>query len=236
MIKIRRSHERGASDLGWLKSQHTFSFGNYYHPAHMGFQSLRVINDDRVAPGAGFGTHPHNNMEIISYVLSGALEHKDSMGNGSIIKPGEVQRLSAGTGITHSEFNPSKDNEVHFLQIWFVPDTDNVEPGYAQQTFAEQEKRGRFRLVASKSGRDGSITLHQDVDMSITLIDQEEKIDYAIATGRTAWVHITRGQVVMNDNELKTGDGAAIRDEGMLQFRSGIDAEVILFDMTPFGS
>jgi quercetin 2,3-dioxygenase len=234
MITLRRSNERGASDLGWLKSQHTFSFGNYYHPAHMGFQSLRVINDDRVAPGAGFGTHPHNNMEIISYVLEGALEHKDSMGNGSIIKPGEVQRLSAGTGITHSEFNHSKASEVHFLQIWFVPDMENIAPGYAQKAFSEQDKRGRFCLVASKQGRDGSISLHQDVDMSVALIDQDEEVDYAIAPGRAAWVHIARGQVAMNGHDLKTGDGAAISDESLLQFRQGQDAEIIMFVMATF--
>lgn len=231
MVTIRRSNERGASNLGWLKSQHTFSFGNYYHPDHMGFQSLRVINDDRVAPGAGFGTHPHNNMEIISYVLEGALEHKDSMGNGSIIKPGEVQRLSAGTGITHSEFNHSKDSEVHFLQIWFVPDTNNVEPGYAQKAFSEQDKRGRFCLVASKQGRNESISLQQDVDMTVALIDGNEAVDYVIPPGRKAWVHIARGEVTMNDKELQTGDGAAITDEGLLQFSQGQSAEVILFDM-----
>lgn len=236
MIAVTRSNERGASNLGWLKSRHTFSFGHYFNPNRMGFESLRVINDDRVAPGAGFGTHPHNNMEIISYVLEGALEHKDSMGNGSIIKPGEVQRLSAGTGITHSEFNHSKNSEVHFLQIWFVPDAVNTKPGYAQQAFGEQEKRGRFRLVASKQGRHDSITLHQEVDMSVALIDEGEEVDYAIATGRAAWVHIARGQVSMNGTDLKTGDGAAISDESLLQFRNARDAEVILFDMAPLNT
>ncbi|MGZ8164674.1 MAG: pirin family protein [Methylobacter sp.] len=236
MIAITRSNERGTSNLGWLKSRHTFSFGQYFNPNRMGFESLRVINDDRVAPGTGFGTHPHNNMEIISYVLEGALEHKDSMGNGSIIKPGEVQRLSAGTGISHSEFNHSKNSEVHFLQIWFVPDTVNTEPAYAQQAFDELEKRGRFRLVASKQGRDGSITLHQDVDMSVALIDKGEEIAYAIAPDRTAWVHIARGQVSMNDTDLKAGDGAAINGESLLKFRNAQDAEVILFDMAPLNT
>jgi redox-sensitive bicupin YhaK (pirin superfamily) len=236
MIAITRSNERGTSNLGWLKSRHTFSFGQYFNPNRMGFESLRVINDDRVAPGTGFGTHPHNNMEIISYVLEGALEHKDSMGNGSIIKPGEVQRLSAGTGITHSEFNHSKNSEVHFLQIWFVPDTVNTEPAYAQQAFDELEKRGRFRLVASKQGRDGSITLYQDVDMSVALIDEGEEIAYAIAPDRTVWVHIARGQVAMNDTDLKAGDGAAINGESLLKFRNAQDAEVILFDMAPLNT
>ena len=197
----------------------------------MGFQSLRVINDDRVAPGAGFGTHPHNNMEIISYVLEGALEHKNSMRNGSVIQPGAVPRLSAGTGITHSEFNHSKVSEVHFLQIWFVPDSKDVEPSYAQQAFSEQDKRGRFCLVASKQGRDGSISLHQDMDMSVALINQDEEVDYAIMPGRAAWVHIARGQVAMNDNELKTGDGAEISDENLLQFKQGQNAEVIVLDV-----
>ncbi|MGZ8223744.1 MAG: pirin family protein [Methylobacter sp.] len=236
MIAITRSNERGTSNLGWLKSRHTFSFGQYFNPNRMGFESLRVINDDRVAPGTGFGTHPHNNMEIISYVLEGALEHRDSMGNGSIIKPGEVQRLSAGTGISHSEFNHSKNSEVHFLQIWFVPDTVNTEPAYAQQAFDELEKRGRFRLVASKQGRGGSITLHQDVDMSVALIDKGEEIAYAIAPDRTAWVHIARGQVSMNDTDLKAGDGAAINGESLLKFRNAQDAEVILFDMAPLNT
>jgi quercetin 2,3-dioxygenase len=234
MIAIRKANERGVTTLDWLDSRHTFSFGNYYHPNHMGFQSLRVINDDRIAPNAGFGTHPHNNMEIISYVLEGVLEHKDSMGNGSIIRPGEVQRLSAGTGITHSEFNPSKDNAVQLLQIWFVPDTTNVEPGYAQQSYSEQEKRGRFQLLASKLGRDSSVSLHQDVDMSVALISESEEVDYAIAAGRAAWVQVARGQVSMNHHELKTGDDAAISDERLLQFRHGQGAEVILFDIALF--
>lgn len=234
MIAIRKANERGVTTLDWLDSRHTFSFGNYYHPNHMGFQSLQVINDDRIAPNAGFGTHPHNNMEIISYVLEDVLEHKDSMGNGSIIRPGEVQRLSAGTGITHSEFNPSKDNAVQLLQIWFMPDTTNVEPGYAQQSYSEQDKRGRFQLLASKLGRDSSVSLHQDVDMSVALISDSEEVDYAIATGRATWVQVARGQVSINHHELKTGDGAAISDERLLQFRHGQGAEVILFDIALF--
>jgi len=167
MIKIRKAEDRGPTDLGWLKSQHTFSFGQYQDSEHMGYESLLVINEDRVLPSNGFGTHPHNNMEIISYVLEGELEHKDSMGNGSIIKPGDVQRMTAGTGITHSEHNPSENDAVHFLQIWILPDEQNVKPGYEQKHFSEKDKRGKFLLVASKEGRDGSVGLHQDVDMSV---------------------------------------------------------------------
>ena len=231
MIHIRKAEERGPSDLGWLKSMHTFSFGRYYDPRYMGFESLRVINDDRVAPGGGFSTHPHNNMEIISYVLDGALEHKDSMGNGSVIRPGEVQRLSAGTGMTHSEFNHSSDEPVHFLQIWFMPDEQGVEPSYAQQAFPEEEKRGKFRLVASKEGRHGSVSLHQDVDMSVALLNGDESANYDTTDGRALWVHVARGEVGMNGHALKAGDGAAIVNEGTVQFSHAKDAEVIVFDM-----
>lgn len=233
MMNIRKAQDRGPSNLGWLKSQHTFSFGNYYDPRHMGFESLRVINDDRVAAGAGFGTHPHSNMEIISYVLDGALAHKDSMGNGSVIRPGEVQRLSAGTGMTHSEFNHSKDNEVHFLQIWFLPDEQGVKPDYEQKAFSDAEKRGQFRLVASKTGRDGSVSLHQDMDMSVALIDGDEQVTYSTSNDRALWVHVARGEVTMNGHQLSAGDGVAIREEERLSFEKGSQAEVIIFDMKP---
>lgn len=236
MMNIRKAQDRGPSNLGWLKSQHTFSFGNYYDPRHMGFESLRVINDDRVIAGAGFGTHPHNNMEIISYVLDGALAHKDSMDNGSAIRPGEVQRLSAGTGMTHSEFNHSKDNEVHFLQIWFLPDEQGVKPDYEQKAFPEEEKRGKFRLVASKTGRDGSVSLHQDMNMSVALIDGDEQATYSTSNDRALWVHIAKGDVTMNGHQLSVGDGVAIREEEHLSFEKGSKAEVIIFDMKPLSS
>lgn len=233
MMRIRKSEDRGPSNLGWLKSKHTFSFGHYYDPEHMGFESLRVINDDRVIAGAGFGTHPHDNMEIISYVLDGALEHKDSMGNGSVIRPGEVQRLSAGTGMTHSEYNHSKTDEVHFLQIWFMPDEQGVEPGYEQKAFPDDQKRGKFRLVASKTGRDGSVSLHQDMDMSVALIDGDEQATYNTSKDRALWVHVARGDVAMNGHDLHAGDGVAIVDEESLSFEKGSKAEVIIFDMKP---
>jgi redox-sensitive bicupin YhaK (pirin superfamily) len=233
MIRIRKSEDRGSSNLGWLKSKHTFSFGHYHDLEHIGFESLRVINDDRVVAGAGFGTHPHNNMEIISYVLDGALEHKDSMGNGSIIKPGEVQRLSAGTGMTHSEYNHSKTDNVHFLQIWFLPDKHNVKPSYEQKAFSDEEKLGTFKLVASKTGRDGSISINQDVDMSVALLDGERQATYVSTTDRALWVHVARGDITMNGHHLHTGDGVAIVDEKSLSFNKGVKAEVIIFDMQP---
>jgi len=234
MMKIRQANDRGPSNLGWLNSKHTFSFGHYYDAGHMGFASLRVINDDRVAPGAGFGSHPHDNMEIISYVLDGALEHKDSMGNGSVIRPGDVQRLSAGTGMMHSEYNHSQTEEVHFLQIWFLPDKKNVEPGYEQKAFSDDEKRGKFRLVASKAGRDGSVSLNQDMDMSVALLDGDETATYLTGKDRLLWVHIARGEVTLNSQELSAGDGVALAEEELLTFERGHHAEVIVFDMKPF--
>lgn len=230
-MKIRRAEDRGPSNLGWLDSKHTFCFGHYHDPKHMGFETLRVINDDKVEAGAGFATHPHDNMEIISYVLEGALEHKDSMGNGSIIKPGEVQRLSAGTGITHSEYNHSKDQQVHFLQIWFLPEKRDIEPGYAQKAFSEAEKRGKFKLVASREGRDGSVSLNQDVDMSVALLDGSERTSYKISNDRAAWLHIARGSVSVDGQELKEGDGASISEPTELDFTDAKNAEIIIFDM-----
>ena len=233
MLSIRKADQRGPSNLGWLKSQHTFSFGHYYDPDHMGFESLRVINDDRVAPGAGFGTHPHDNMEIISYVLEGELAHKDSMGNGSTIKPGEVQRLSAGTGMSHSEYNHSTSQSVHFLQIWFLPAERNIAPSYEQKAFSDEEKRGQFRLVASREGRAGSVSLNQDVDMSVALLDGEEAIQYDLQPGRKAWLHIARGEVVVNGETVNAGDGIAVSEAQRLELSQGKGAEVILFDMAP---
>lgn len=231
MIRLRYAQDRGASDLGWLQSKHTFSFGEYHDPEQIGFESLRVINEDRVKAGQGFGTHPHADMEIISYVLSGALEHKDSLGNGSIIKPGDVQRMSAGTGVTHSEFNPSQDESVHFLQIWFLPDEKGAAPSYEQKTFSPQDKLGEFRLVASKSGRDGSVSLHQDVDMSVALLNDTKPLSYALADNRCAWIHLARGSVTVNGETLKAGDGAAVTNEPELRFQDGEDAEILVFDM-----
>ena len=230
-ITIRRSDERGHGSHGWLDSRHTFSFADYYDPDHMGFRTLRVINQDRVAAGAGFGTHPHKDMEIISYVLEGELAHKDSMGNGSIIKPGDVQRMTAGTGVLHSEANPSKKDKVHFLQIWILPDARGLKPGYEQKTFAETERRGRLRLVASRDGRDGSITVHQDVAMYAGNFDGDEQVRFVIPDGRHVWVHVARGSIELNGQKLEPGDGAALSDEGLLELARGRGAEVLVFDL-----
>lgn len=232
-ITIRKAEDRGPSDLGWLKSKHTFSFGGYQDFNHMGFETLRVINDDRVVGGAGFGTHPHDNMEIVSYVLDGALEHKDSMGTGSVIRPGDVQRMSAGNGVTHSEYNHSKTDEVHFLQIWFFPDEKNITPSYEQKNFSEADKRGKLKLVLSNDGRDNSVSMKQDVDMYAGLLNGSESFSHEIKEGRKAWVHIARGSVEMNGHKLKDGDGAAVNDNGKLSFAKGNNAEVIIFDMKP---
>ena len=232
MITIRSAQDRGAANFGWLDSRHTFSFGNYYDPNHMGFADLRVINEDKVTPGQGFGTHGHRDMEIISYVLEGALEHKDSIGTGSIIRPGDVQRMSAGTGIQHSEYNASKTEPVHFLQIWILPDQKGIAPGYEQKTFTDEEKRGRLRLVGSRDGRDGSITIHQNVDLYAAALHQGESVTYSVANGRVAWLQVARGAVQLNDQTLTVGDGAAISDETLITLQGAAnDAEVLLFDM-----
>lgn len=232
MITIRPAQARGAANFGWLDSRHTFSFGNYYDPNHMGFATLRVINEDKVTPGNGFGTHGHRDMEIISYVLEGALEHKDSLGTGSIIRPGDVQRMSAGTGIRHSEFNASKTEPVHFLQIWILPEQQGIEPGYEQKSFTAEEKRSQWRLVGSRQGREGSITIHQDVDLYTTLLQAGEVVNHSLRTGRVAWLQVARGAVKVNDRLLSAGDGAAISQEQHLTLE-GIanDADVLLFDM-----
>lgn len=231
MIGIRRSEERGTARHGWLSSRHTFSFGQYHDPRYMGFGPLRVINEDRVQPGQGFATHGHRDMEIISYVLDGALEHKDSLGNGTVIRPGDVQRMTAGTGVTHSEFNPSATEPVHFLQIWILPGEAGLEPGYEQKTFGEAEKRGVLRLVGSRQGRDGSVTIHQDTDLYVTCPEDGQEILHGLAAGRKAWVQVVRGRGEVNGRELQAGDGVALADEPMLRLRGVSGAEMLLFDM-----
>lgn len=231
MMTVRKSNERGHANYGWLDSFHTFSFNTYYDPAHMQFRDLRVINEDRVQSGRGFGTHPHENMEIVTYVLEGALEHKDSTGTGSIIRPGDVQRMSAGTGITHSEFNPSRLEPVHFLQIWILPEELDIEPGYEQKTFPEPEKRGRLLLVASRQGRDGSLTIHQNVDLYASILQTGEGLTHTLSPARHAWLQVTRGTVSLNGETLRAGDGAALSEEPKLQIRATEPSEFLLFDL-----
>ena len=231
MIKLRPSQDRGHTKLSWLESRHTFSFGEYHDRKFQGFQQLRVINEDQVQPGKGFEPHTHQDMEIISYVLEGTLAHRDSVGTSSLIRAGEVQRMSAGTGIRHSEYNPSKTLRVHFLQIWILPDRRGLEPSYEQRAFLRDEKHGRWRLVASKDGRDGAVTVHQDLELYITLLDPGEKLNYRLQTERHAWVQVTRGEVVLNGNRLVQGDGAAVSQEEILETSTMTQAEVLLFDM-----
>lgn len=233
MFEIRHAQQRGVANFDWLNSKHTFSFGHYHDPNHMGFGPLRVINEDRVQPGKGFDTHGHRDMEIISYVLEGALEHKHSMGNGSIIKPGDVQRMTAGTGVRHSEFNHSQDELVHFLQIWILPEKEGLTPGYEQKAFSEAEKRGTLRLVGSRDGRDGSVMIHQDVNLYATSLYEGDEIAYEPATGRKVWVQIARGRAEVNGMVLKAGDGVALANESHLTLRGVSNAEILLFDMTP---
>jgi len=231
MLAIRHAEDRGLANAGWLSSRHTFSFGHYYDPDFMGFGPLRVINEDQVQPGRGFDTHGHQDMEIISYVLEGALEHKDSIGTGSIIRPGEVQRMSAGTGVRHSEFNHSDSELVHFLQIWIVPERDGLEPSYEQKAFAENDKRGRLRLVGSRDGRDDSVTIHQDVDLYATLLSDNQTVTHEFAAGRKGWVQVALGTVLVNDKPLHAGDGVAIEVPCTITLTCASDAEVLLFDM-----
>lgn len=231
MITLRPADARGHADHGWLDSHHTFSFADYHDPRHMGFRALRVINDDRVAPGKGFGAHPHRDMEIVSYVLEGALEHRDSMGTGSVIRPGDVQRMSAGTGVTHSEFNASKTDAVHFLQIWIVPEKRGAAPGYEQRNFTVDEKRGRLRLVASPDGRDGSVTVHQDVALYAGVFGPGERAEHALAPGRHAWVHVAKGSATVNGKALAAGDAAALSDEPRVVVEGDDGAEVLVFDL-----
>jgi redox-sensitive bicupin YhaK (pirin superfamily) len=230
MEAIRRSHERGFADHGWLRSFHSFSFADYHDPRHMGFGPLRVINEDRVSPGSGFGTHGHRDMEIISYVLEGALAHQDSMGNGSAIVPGDVQRMSAGTGVRHSENNPEKAQPVHFLQIWIEPAVRGIAPSYEQKHFTPGEKRGRLRLIASPDGAEGSVTVHQDARVYAGLFDGAEQARHALAPGRMAYVHVARGALSVNGRRLEAGD-ALKTDAAALRLEAGEGAEVLLFDL-----
>jgi len=230
MMNIRKAEERGQADYGWLNSHHTFSFANYYDPEHMGFRALRVINDDIVGPGGGFDTHAHRDMEIISYVLSGELQHKDSMGNGRVIRPGEFQYMSAGTGVMHSEFNPSSRDPVHFLQIWIVPDKKGLKPNYAERT-GTQLPAGRLNLVASKAGRDGSIAINQDADLYLAKLGQGDEVSHKLLPQRHAWVHVAEGKVNLNGKELGAGDGAAISGEQALEFAAKAPSQVLLFDL-----
>ncbi|PZD70320.1 Quercetin 2,3-dioxygenase [Acaryochloris thomasi RCC1774] len=233
MITIRPGNERGSANFGWLDSRHTFSFGNYFDPAHMGFSALRVINEDKVHPAQGFSTHSHRDMEIISYVLNGALEHKDNIGNGSIIRPGDIQRMSAGTGISHSEYNPSQSEGVHFLQIWLMPDTQGIEPSYEQIYISPAERQGQLRLVGSRDGRHGSVTIHQDVNLYAGLLTEEQQVKHIIEPGRAVWLQIARGSVQLDDHSLMNGDGAAITDFTPEIIVKGTDqpAEFLLFDL-----
>jgi redox-sensitive bicupin YhaK (pirin superfamily) len=232
MITVRSASERGRADFGWLDSRHTFSFGDYHDPRQMGFGTLRVINEDRVKPGQGFGTHGHRDMEILSYVLEGALEHKDSIGTGSVIRPGDVQVMSAGTGIRHSEFNPSRTEPVHFLQIWVIPDREGITPRYEQKTFSDAQKRARLRLVGSPDGRDGSVVIHQDVELMASVLAPGETVSRDLRPGRKAWLQIVRGGVDVNGRALVAGDGAAIEGEAALAIAGSANStELLLFDL-----
>ena len=230
MMRVRRSEDRGHANHGWLESKHTFSFANYFDPEHLGFRSLRVINDDRVIGGEGFGTHPHRDMEIISYVVRGALEHKDSMGNGSIIIPGEVQRMRAGTGVTHSEYNHSASEPVRFLQIWVLPEEKGLEPGYEQKFFGD-ERLGTLRLVASRDGAEGSVQVQQDVAMYASVLRDAEAVTHELAQGRHAWLQVVRGTLLVDGAELDEGDGASFSEVETISIQSVGESELILFDM-----
>jgi redox-sensitive bicupin YhaK (pirin superfamily) len=233
MITLRRSHERGHADHGWLKSMHSFSFADYHDPAHMGFGPLRVINEDRVAPGSGFGTHGHRDMEIISYVLDGELAHRDSMGNGSVIRPGDVQRMSAGTGVRHSEYNHAKDRTTHFLQIWIEPNVTGIAPSYEEKRFAEADKLGRLVMIASPDGASGSVSIHQDARLYASRLAPGQALDAELAAGRLGYLHLVRGAVTVNGERLVGGDAAKIRDELRLAIRADADSELLFFDLPP---
>lgn len=231
MLKVRKSNERGGANFGWLNSQHTFSFGHYQDPAHMGVGPLRVINEDHVQAGRGFESHGHKNMEIISYVLDGSLEHKDSMGNGSVLRYGDVQRMSAGSGVVHSEFNHSKTDKVHFLQIWIMPNTANDAPGYEEKHFDTASKQGKLRLIASNDGRDGSVSLRQEASIYAAILDGTDEVEHAIAPGRQAYVHVIRGSVKVNGTELSGGDAAHVDKEAGIRLTEAQASEVLVFDL-----
>lgn len=232
MIKVRRSEERGHANHGWLDSYHTFSFADYYSPQNMGFRNLRVINQDRIEGGMGFGTHGHSNMEIISYVLEGELAHKDSMGNSSVILPGDVQRMSAGTGVRHSEFNNLKDKQTRFLQIWIMPEKNNIEPGYEQKNFSRENKLNNLRLVASRDGNNGSVSINQDVNLYASVLEKDQQLVYKIPSDRYVWLHVAGGKLKVNDNyELKLGDAIAVTNEDEIKITGIDDAEFLLFDL-----
>lgn len=231
MFAIRRAEERGRTNHSWLNSYHTFSFGDYYDPRHVSFSHLRVINDDTVSPGGGFGTHGHKDMEIISYVLDGALEHKDNLGNSSVIRPGDVQRMSAGSGVTHSEFNASDTDQVHFLQIWVMPEVSGLDPSYEQKAFSEDDKRGRLRLIGSRDGRDGSVLIHQHVDLYAVLLSSGVNVNHHLAGGHNGWVQVARGSAMLNDEQLYTGDGVAIQGPATIKITGLSEADLLLFNM-----
>ena len=231
MISVRRADERGHADHGWLDTRHTFSFADYHDPKFVGFRGLRVINEDRVQPGQGFPPHGHRDMEIVSYVLAGALEHKDSMGTGSVIRPGDVQRMSAGTGVRHSEYNHSKDEPVHFLQVWILPERRGLEPGYEQRHFSDADKRAGLRLIASREGTDGSVTIHADAKIYAAVVEQGQRLRHALAEHRRAWLQVARGAITLNDRPLVHGDGAAVSGEPALTIAGAERAEVLVFDL-----
>ncbi|HET6328650.1 MAG TPA: pirin family protein [Planctomycetaceae bacterium] len=231
MVTLRPASQRGRTQIGWLDSRHSFSFGDYHDAGQMGFRSLRVINDDRVAPGSGFGTHGHRDMEIITYVLDGELEHRDSLGTGDVLSRGDVQRMTAGTGIRHSEFNPSKSHPVHFLQIWVLPERPGLAPAYEQKSFPEADKRGRLQSIVSPDGHDGAMTIQQDVELFATVLETNESVSHELREGRSGWVQVARGQVELNGQSLGEGDGAAVVNEQRIELKGRDDAEVLLFDL-----
>lgn len=231
MISVRKSNERGVANIGWLDSRHTFSFGHYHDAAFMGFGSLRVINEDWIEPGQGFGTHGHQDMEIVTYIIDGALEHKDNMQNGSVLRHGDVQRMTAGTGVQHSEFNHSPTELVHLLQIWILPEKASLEPGYEEKSFSDADKTDQFRLLGSRDGRNGSVTIHQDMDLYVTLLSAGAELTHTFGANRKGWVQVVSGDVSLNDECLSTGDGAALQDMTKLHVKASNDAELLLFDM-----